>query len=215
MPVKRKPGRPRKTPIPPVPPETVGSSPAAAMNEALAQEAGTDLKAIAKELGFREELVEAIDMDDLARRVAKILEFESAEVEKVTVRQRPVRHIRRDFCDLKDPSRHMKLVRDTEKRVQYHKRLGYEPVKPEDVADHDGWLGADGIIHHGDRIAMSCPNEMFEERKRDLEAENAEQASVVEDANEQAAKEDGRPGGGLHKYPEHAHQQGRRVFPMS
>lgn len=84
---------------------------------------------------------------------------------RVTVRERKPKHIRADFTDPKNPESHVKLVRDTPKRRQYHERMGYVYTKPEELADHDGTVTEDGRVMFGDRVAMTCP-------KADVEARN-------------------------------------------
>jgi rhodanese-related sulfurtransferase len=128
----------------------------------------------------------------------------------VKVRERRVRSTRKDFADAVNPDLHVKLVRDTDKRIAYHKQMGYEVAKPAQIAAHDGYE-RDGRVQFGDRVAMVCAKEDLDERNDERMIDYANAVRGGDAANEAGAL-DGHSGQGFKTYSDHGQAKTGKSF---
>lgn len=119
-----------------------------------------------------------------------------------------------DYAIPKNAELHTRLVRDTPKRIQYHKRLGYEIARPEQLGAHDG-TEEDGVVRFGDRVAMVCSKSDLDKREKKRKDMHREQMVAHEQTLEDQTKNDGAPDGGLVTDSSHGHRIGGKYYPMA
>lgn len=119
-----------------------------------------------------------------------------------------------DYAIPKNPELHTKLVRDTPKRIQYHKRLGYEIAKPEQIGLHDG-TDEDTVVRFGDRVAMVCKKSDLDKREKKRHDQHHEQIIAHEQTLNDQTSNDGAPDGGIVTGGSHGHRIGGKYYPMS
>lgn len=107
----------------------------------------------------------------------------------MTVRDRKIKRIRRDYCDLKDGKYQYMLVRDRPKNRHKFERDGYTIVKPEEVADHDGAVDqTDRVMRFGDRVAYKIPRDVIQQRRRERLSEHYSRVGKLHEAQEELDK---------------------------
>lgn len=114
------------------------------------------------------------------------------------IKDRPKEDTRIEYADSADKGMHIRMVRETDARVQEMQRRGYEVAKPEDIASHSGYVGTDGNVHFKDRIAMKIPKEIVaerEQRRLDLDRARREQAKQIDRRNHIESYESQESGG--------------------
>jgi len=119
-----------------------------------------------------------------------------------------------DYAVAKNPELHVKLVRDTQKRIQYHKRLGYEVAKPEQLGLHDGTEEGE-VVRYGDRIAMVCKRSDVDKREKKRHDMHQEQMIAHEQTLQDQTTHDGGPDGGIVADSSHGHRIGGKYYPMA
>ena len=110
---------------------------------------------------------------------------------------------RTEWCSAKDPGTVTYLGGESPAEQQRLKRLGYRPLKPEEIADHSGYEDGDHV-RFGDRVAMGCPRELKEERDAKREEENRSREQSL--ARTEAQRK------GIYADPEHGQKRKGKFY---
>jgi hypothetical protein len=133
------------------------------------------------------------------------IEPEAAFVPKVRAhsRGRFAPHV--EIFEPKDPNLHIRLVRDVKKRINKHKRDGYEVATERMLAeDHTGQVDEqDGVVRFGDRIAMVTSREHVDARRRER---------LGQDEIEETASEREVSGPEFYQDSDHGKKKGNRFY---